>query len=183
MPSVNYNDSLPLFENLFATGIAQCVQPIAMTGYKIVQGVSESDLKPYYSSPFPQRAKNSGDFTIFLGDKPETSSCELFGNSGFSGAPENTWCLRYYYEGQMFNVMRSPDENFKSNFLRWSGDAKHEFSQDFKYFLQQKGFTAQCDSIGWGTVSGERVGLSGFIIAWHSGESGVFRYEDKFRIA
>lgn len=183
MPSPHYDKNLRVFERLFARGVSTYVQPTGMTGYKIVPGVPESGLDPYYVSPFPQRAKNPGDITIFLAETPHIASCECFGNTDFSGAPTNTWLLHYRYQGQMLNIGAVSDESFREEFLRWSGNAKHEFSQDFKHYLGQQGYANQCDSIGWQSVSGDRVGSPGFVIAWHSGVSGEFHYEDKQRIA
>ena len=154
-----------------------------MTGYKIVSSVPETDLDPYYVSPFPQRGKNRGDITIFLAETPELASCECFGNTGYSGAPSNTWLLEYRYEGQMLNIESITDEAFKSDFLERSGNAKHLFSQDFKFYLGLQGYANQCDSLGWKSVSGNLVGNPGFVIAWHSGDSGVFQFEKKTRIA
>jgi len=145
MPSPNYDQNLPVFERLFTSGISPYVQPTGMTGYKIVPGVQESGLDPYYVSPFPQRAKNPGDITIFLAETPQLASCECFGNTGYNGAPPDTWLLEYRYQGQMLNVATVPDEGFKNEFLQWSGDAKHQFSQDFKHYLGQKGYANQCD--------------------------------------
>lgn len=183
MPSLSYKLNLPVFEKLFSSGISPYVQPTGMTAYKIVPGVPESGLDPYYVSPFAQRAKNSGDYTIFLAESAETASCECFGNSSFSGAPPDTWRLQYHYAGQMLNIGSIPDADFKDQFLQWSGVDKHQFSQDFKYFLGQSDYAGQCDSIGWQSVSGDRVGHPGFIIAWHSGDATLFQYENKQRIA
>ncbi len=182
MPSPNYDQNLLIFEKLFSGGIDPDVQPTGMTGFKIVAGVAETGLNPYYVSPFPQRAKNPGDVTIFLADTPATASCECFGNTGYDGAPIDTWLLQYQYTGRMLNIATVPDDGFKHQFLQWSGAAKHQFSQDFKHYLGQRGYASQCDSIGWQSASGERVGQPGFIIAWHSGDSGVFKCESMERI-
>lgn len=181
-PSPNYNQNILVFEKLFDSGISPYVQPTGMTGYKIVAKVPETGLDPYYASPFGQRAKNPGDFTIFLAETPATASCECFGNASFSGAPTDTWLLQYRYQGQVLNIANLKDDGFKDQFLQWSGQARHEFSQDFKYFLVQKDYANQCDSIGWQSVSGGRLGHPSFIIAWHSGHSGEFRFENRTRI-
>lgn len=177
----NYYANTKLFDQICASGVEGLIAETGFCGYRVVPDVVESELDPYYSSPLPSRAKNSGDFTIFFADSLETCSAELFGNTGFLGAPDNTWAMKYNYSGHVLHLDKIEDEEFKNSFLQSTGD-KHSFSQDFKRYITENGLAELCDSISFETVSGSLIGHPGQVYAWHSGESGVFEYIDKINI-
>ena len=182
MPSMRYNERLPFFDEVFAGGIDTYVHPTGVIGVKVVTGVAESALDPYYSSPFGQRAKNSGDLSIFLADSLETASAEVLQSSSSGQFPANSWCLQYRYEGRILDISLIPDETFKREFLAASGECKHEFSQDARYYLTERGMTDRFDSIGWPSVEGERLVQGGFVYNWMSGVASTLEYLRKERL-
>ena len=182
MPSERYEERKPFFDKVFANGVNEFVHPTGVVGVKIVAGIEESSLDPYYASPYAYRAKGSGDLSIFLADSEETARAEVFQDTPFSGYPPNTWGLEYKYEGNILNINRVPDEEFKREFLQASGEYKHEFSQDARHYLTEKGFTDEFDSIGWTSVQGDKLGQGGFVYNWISGVMPTFEYLDKTRL-
>ena len=179
MPSERYQQRITFFDEVFSKGVDNYIQPTGVVGVKLIVGVEERDLNPYYSSPCPQRAKNPGDVSIFLADTIETAIAEVFPNNSFSGYPPNSWCMTYKYSGKILNINRIPNEQFKADFLRASGDYKHEFSQDARYYLSEKGLTDKFDSIGWTSVQGDSLGIGGYVYNWVSGVKTVFEYVGK----
>ena len=182
MPSDNYEERLQFFDKVFENGVDAFVHPTGVFGIKIVLDVEEQKLNPFYSSPYPQRAKSPGDLSIFLADNLETAKAEVFPGNSFSGFPPNSWSLEYKYSGNILNINLIPDEKFKSQFLASSGDLKHEFSQDARYYLESKGFSGQYDSIGWTSVRGDEIGVGGFVYNWVSGDMPQFDYINKYRL-
>jgi len=182
MPSKRYEERRPFFDKIFGNGVDDFVHPTGVVGVKIVTGVEEQNLDPYFSSPYGQRAKASGDFSIFLADTVETAKAEVFQNAPFSGYPANTWSLEYKYEGSILNINRIPDETFKERFLQASGEYKHEFSQDARHYLAEKGYADQFDSIGWTSVQGDKLGQGGFVYNWLSGVMPTFDFLGKTRL-
>jgi hypothetical protein len=182
MPSERYEQSIPFFDKVFGNGVDAYVHPTGVVGVKLVVGVAEHNLNPYFSSPTPQRAKNSGDVSIFLADTIQTAYAELFRNNSFSGYPLNSWCLSYRYSGELLNINLIPDDQFKAKFLNASGDYKHDFSQDARHYLSEKGYTDKFDSIGWTSVQGGFLGIGGFVCNWVSGVKTDFEFLGKVRL-
>lgn len=182
MPSERYQERRLFFDEVFANGVDDFVHPTGVVGVKIVAGVEECNLDPYYSSPYAYRAKGSGDYSVFLADSDETARAEVFQDVPFSSYPPNTWSLKYRYEGNILNINRIQDEAFKKEFLQASGEYKHEFSQDARHYLTEKGYTGKFDSIGWTSVQGDRLGQGGFVYNWISGVTPTFDYLDKSRL-
>ncbi|QDV43923.1 hypothetical protein Enr13x_37830 [Stieleria neptunia] len=176
MPSDRYEERKPFFDCVFENGVDQYVHPTGVTGVKIVTGVEESFLDPYFNSPYGQRAKSSGDLSIFLADSEQTAKAEVFQGQQSSGYPPNSWLLSYEYQGQILNIQKIEDENFKNDFLEASGEYKHEFSQDARHYLDEKGYAQKFDSIGWVSVQGNQIGQGGFVYNWVSGESPTFNH-------
>jgi hypothetical protein len=182
MPSIRYNERKPLFDELFAGGIDAYVHPTGVIGVKVVTGVAEQSLDPYFVSASGQRGKNDGDLSIFLADCVETARAEVIPESPAGKYPPNTWCLQYKYSGNILDISRIPDENFKAEFLSASGVFKHEFSQDARYYLTERGMIEKIDSIGWPSVAGQKLGLGGYVYNWTSGVATSFEYLGKERL-
>ena len=182
MKSERYEERRPLFDRVFANGVTDFVHPTGVVGVKIVPGLKEWDLDPYFASPYAGRAKGSGDYSIFLGDSEETARAEVFQDSLFSGYPPNTWSLKYRYVGNILNINRIQDKEFTNQFLQASGAYKHECSQDARYYLTEKGYTDTFDSIGWTSVRGDSLGIGGFVYNWVSGVKPDFEYLGKVRL-
>jgi hypothetical protein len=182
MRSERYEERKAFFDNVFSEGVHRFVHPTGVEGVKLVEGVKEQDLKPYYSSPYGQRGKSPGDFSIFLADREETARTEMFQDQSFSGYPPNTWMLSYKYSGNILDIGLIPDEAFKADFLQASGEFKHEFSQDARHYLEEKGYTGTFDSLGWVSVQGQKLGVGGFVYNWISGVKPSFEYLEKVRL-
>jgi hypothetical protein len=182
MPSERYEKRKPFFDSVFQSGVEQYVHPTGVTGVKIVTGVEESALKPYFVSPDGQRAKSSNDISIFLADSEETAKAEVFQGEPPSEYPPNSWMLSYEYKGNILNIHKIEADTFKSQFLAASGDSKHEFSQDARHYLEERGLNQNYDSIGWVSVQGDQMGQGGFVYNWVSGVAPTFNYLDTIRL-
>jgi hypothetical protein len=175
MPLKRYEDRLPFFDSVFASGVEPYVHPTGVTGVKLVVGVDEASIDPFRLSPYGRSAK-SGSVSIFIADSEETARAEVFQGSPPSQYPENTWLLRYRYKGNILNIQKIQEEEFRQEFLMSSGEYKHEFSQDVRRYLEENGHTRQFDSIGWVSVQGEQMGTGGFVYNWVSGVMPEFEY-------
>jgi hypothetical protein len=182
MPSERYNERKALFDRVFANGVDPFVHPTGVTGVRLVVRVPEADLDPFYQSPYGQRAHCSGDHSIFLADSLETARAEVLPGEHVGCYPPNSWCLEYRYAGNILDISRFPDELFKREFLAASGELKHEFSQDARHYLTERGMIDRFDSIGWPSVEGERLAHGGYVYNWVSGIASNFEYLGKERL-
>jgi hypothetical protein len=175
MPSEQYNERLTFFDKVFSNGVDLYVHPTGVVGVKLVVDVEASAIDPYRISPYG-RAAQSGYVSVFLADSEETAKGEVFQGRPPLQYPSNSWLLRYGYEGDILNIQRIPFEDFKSEFRQASGNLKHEFSQDVRYYLEEKGYTQKFDSIGWVSVQGDQMGQGGFVYNWVSGVQPNFNF-------
>jgi hypothetical protein len=176
IPPSGYSDYLPMMKRVFAGGPGPYIQPTGFNGIRIVQSIPESKLEPYYSSPAGRRAKNPGDFGIYIGDTVETCKREL----GLNEYTADTWLLEYSYNGKILNIDAIKDVQFREMFL---DNGKHECSQCVRYYLADKGFDSSYDSIGWPSVSGMLLGKGGVTYIFTSGVDSKFQFIRKEKLA
>jgi hypothetical protein len=175
MPSQRYEERKPFFDSVFANGVDQYVHPTGVEGVKLVVGVEQERIDPYRISPYGRTAQ-SGRVSIFIADREETAKAEVFQGQPPPQYPPNSWLLRYKYQGDILNIQKIESEEFRSGFLMSSGEYKHEFSQDVRYYLEEKGYTQRFDSIGWVSVQGDQMGQGGFVYNWVSGVNPQFDF-------
>jgi hypothetical protein len=168
MPSIRYDERKPFFDSIFANGVDQYVHPTGVIGVKLVIGVEKEKIDPYRLSPFGRSAQN-GKVSIFIADSERTAKAEVFQGEPPPQYPQNSWLLNYKYQGNILNIQKIESEEFKSEFLLASGAYKHEFSQDVRFYLEDKGYAQKYDSIGWVSVQGNQMGQGGFVYNWVSG--------------
>jgi hypothetical protein len=177
MPSERYIDRKQFFDSMFVSGVHQFVHPTGVIGIKLVIGVEEQNMDPYRSSPYG-RSTMIGGMSIFMADSEETAKAEAFKGQPPLCYPPNSWQLEFKYNGNIFNIQKIPDEKFKAEFLMASGDYKHEFSQDLRHYLEEKGYTNTFDSIGWVSVQSQSQSMEkgGFVYNWISGVNSQFEF-------
>lgn len=162
-PSINFTDRLPLFEEVFRSGVAPYTSAVDMDVYRLVTGREYEQIQPYYASDARYRGTYPTASGLFTADKVAATSAEVLGSISFALAPEPSYLLSYRFSGSAVRLDTVPNSTFQQEFLNASGPTKHEFSQDCRYYLESKGYLSESQALAWDSVSGQQLNIPSLI--------------------
>jgi hypothetical protein len=183
IPSPNYQQRERLFDEVFQSGVAPYRETVVLDLYRLVTGRQLDAIKPYFATDSPYRGTYSGASGLFTADKPDTTSAEVLGTLGFERAPSPSYLIRYGFSGDAAMLDRVQHPGFQQEFAQATDIAKHEFSQDCRYYLESHGMLSDSQALAWPSVSGARVGVSGLTYMVLPPFSGALQLRDYDRVA
>ncbi len=178
IPPAQYTEFLPTIERVFQCGFAPFVHPTGFDATRIITGVTGSNIDPYFTPGTPQRGNASGNHRLFTTDQRQSAFLESLGHTGAGPIPPGTYELTFRFDGQTLNFERVVDHEFRSLYFRCDGtrEENHAFSQCVDYYVESKGLASEFDTYGWLSISGQAMGVSGYVHAWKSMETGTLKY-------
>lgn len=160
VPSINFDERQPLFEQVFQSGVAPFTTQIDnLDVYRLVTGREYAEIQPYYATDKPYRGVYPTASGLFTADKAAATSAEVLGSTSFATAPEPSYLLSYRFSGNAVRLDKIKNDRFETEFLSASGPTKHEFSQDCRYYLESKGYLPDSQALAWNSVSGQLLNV------------------------
>jgi hypothetical protein len=182
VPSPNYSARVPLFEEVFASGVAPYLQATGVDLHRLVTGRELVEIRPYLATDRWCRFTHSGAFTLFAADKEAALSPEVLQSTGYSNAPSPSIVVSFGFTGDVFPIERTQHSGFVQGFLDMSGTAKHEFSCDCRYFLESRQMLTGTQAVVWGSPAAAAFGVSAqtfAVLAPFSGALTFKSYEER----
>jgi hypothetical protein len=162
MPSNDYANLIPLFQDVFQSGIAPYAQQTGLPLFRLVTGRQFEEIKPYFGTDSYYRGTYPGASGIFAAERPDLTSAEVLGSLGFDSAPSPSFLLQYDFSGSAVFLDRVTHSGFQEEFLAATGVARHAFSQDVRYYLESQGMLTDSHALAWVSASGAVLGAPGY---------------------
>ncbi len=157
----NYPKYSNIYEQVCSDGLGQFIKPTGLDLYRLITGIQPEKIQEFFDSERPGRNSFSGHPCLYATDKISLTSAETLGNLGFGGLPANSHILKYQFSGNALCIDEIENPTFKSGYLSMSSADKWDFSQGFRFYLEQKGLAVGVDAIVWPSVSGKALNESG----------------------
>jgi hypothetical protein len=142
MPSNVYINREPLFDEVFKSGIAPYRTNTTLD-------LELEEIKPYFANEYPYRGTYKGASGLFTADERDITSAEVLGTFGFQSAPSPSFLIHYEFSGDAVLLDQVQNPVFQEQFMQATGIAKHEFSQDCRYYLESHGSVSDVQSLAW----------------------------------
>lgn len=183
IPSPNYQHRIGFFGEVFQSGVAPYRDTRVLDVYRLVAGRQLDEIKPYFATDLPYRGTYSGASGLFTTDRPDATSAEVLGTLGFNSAPSPSYLIRFGFSGDAVMLDRVQHSGFQQEFTQATGIAKHEFSQDCRYYLESHGMVSDSQALAWASASGARLGISALTYMVLPPFSGALQFRDYHCIA
>lgn len=180
IPSPNYNSRLPLFQEVFPSGVLPYLQATGADLHRLITGRELEEIRPYLGTDRICRFTYPGAFTIFAADKREALSPEVLEATGYSNAPSPSIIGSFYFTGHVFPLESVQHRQFAQSFSQASGAAKHEFSCDCRYFLESSEMLSSTQAVVWNSRAAAGFGISAqtyAVLPPYSGALTIKNYE------
>lgn len=182
----NFSSFLPVIERVFTSGVAPYVHPTGFDATRIITGVAvpEQEIDPFYAPANPQRGNASGNNRLYTSDIRMLAFQESLRHNGDGSIPDNTFELRFRFDGNTLNFNLVEDPEFRSLYFMNNGkkEEDHLFSQCVDYYLAERKLTTGYDTYGWVSLAANGLEVSGYVHAWKSPESGTLRHIETIRL-
>ncbi|NOS70958.1 MAG: hypothetical protein HOP33_13635 [Verrucomicrobia bacterium] len=174
---------MKLFDEVFQSGVTPYQETKVLDVYRLVTGREFDEIQPYLGTDKPYRGAYSGASGLFTTEKSELTSAEVLGRLGYERAPSPSIVLHYGFSGDAVFMDRVRHSGFQHDFTLATGHAKHEFSQDCRYYLESHGMISGVQALAWISPSGAALGVSGYTYLVLPPFSGALQYRDYDRVA
>ena len=173
----NYSKYSGIYEAVCSGGLGKFVEPTGLELHRLITGVPTENVKAFFDSQNPGRNSFPGFACLYCTDKLSLTSAETPGNLGFHDVPANSHILGFDFYGNALRIDKIDNPIFESGYLNMNSGEKWEFSQGFRFCLEQNNLADGIDAIVWPSVSGKALRESGHVYGCLPPYSGALKYK------